>query len=169
MTGELTIRPMTESDIPAITSLADRIWHKHYPNIISVAQIDYMLELMYSAPALKKQMEEGSEFLLALVDGKIMGYVAILPTGKEEYLLDKLYVDQSLQKRGVGGALLKAALAKHPDCRVVRLNVNRMNINAINFYFKQGFIIEKPVIRKLGQDYVMDDFVMIYRPVHQSQ
>ncbi|MBK9319648.1 MAG: hypothetical protein IPM91_13085 [Bacteroidetes bacterium] len=53
----------TIEDIPVIYELADRIWKVHYPAIISMEQIDYMLEKMYSKAALEEQFNTGHRFL----------------------------------------------------------------------------------------------------------
>ncbi|MDB5281655.1 MAG: N-acetyltransferase, partial [Bacteroidota bacterium] len=46
----------------------------------------------------------------------------------------------------------------------IRLQVNRLNYKAVNFYFKVGFIIEAVGDFNIGADYYMNDFVMIRRP-----
>ena len=45
----------------------------------------------------------------------------------------------------------------------VRLTVNRKNFKAINFYFKQGFIIEEVKDFDIGNNYEMNDFIMLYK------
>lgn len=62
---EIRLQRATESDIPLIRTLADRIWWNHYPDIIGPAQVTYMLDLMYSAAALRRNiMDEGQHFWL---------------------------------------------------------------------------------------------------------
>jgi len=45
--------------------------------------------------------------------------------------------------------------------RPIRLQVNRKNYKAINFYFKNGFTIESVGDFDIGGGYYMNDFVMI--------
>ena len=45
----------------------------------------------------------------------------------------------------------------------VRLHVNRQNFKAVNFYFKNNFVIEGVKDTSIGHDYYMNDFVMIRR------
>jgi hypothetical protein len=47
----ITITRLTGNDIDTLIPLAGRIWHAHYPDIITVEQIDYMLERGYTAPS----------------------------------------------------------------------------------------------------------------------
>jgi hypothetical protein len=45
----------------------------------------------------------------------------------------------------------------------MRLTVNRQNYKSINFYFKIGFRIEKCADFPIGNGFVMNDFVMVWR------
>ena len=68
-----------------------------------------------------------------------------------------------VQRGGIGHgvwALLRGLL---PDMREMRLQVNRQNYKAINFYFKVGFVIERVADFDIGDGYFMNDFVMVYR------
>ena len=72
----LTIKKADTSDVDLIYALANRIWKLHYPSIISNDQIDYMLDLIYSQDALKQQMLEGQQFLIAYCDQLPIGYIS---------------------------------------------------------------------------------------------
>ena len=54
----LTITAAQAAQIPLVQRLAREIWHHHYPAIIGVAQIDYMLDRGYSHEALLRFVEE---------------------------------------------------------------------------------------------------------------
>jgi ribosomal protein S18 acetylase RimI-like enzyme len=43
----------------------------------------------------------------------------------------------------------------------MKLTVNRKNVQAINFYFSQGFRIDHAEDFDIGSGYVMNDFVMV--------
>jgi len=58
-----TIRKATPEDIPLIRELCYKVWPQTFASILSQDKIDYMLEYMYSAASLQKQMEEGSQFI----------------------------------------------------------------------------------------------------------
>lgn len=151
----------TEMDIPVIHHLADRIWKKYYPEIISTEQIEYMLHTMYSEEALREQMKAGQQFYLVADGGKTMGYLAISEKGKGEYFLHKFYIEHAHHRAGLGSSVLNELLKKFSNKITLRLTVNRQNFKAINFYFKNGFTIEKVADFDIGAGYVMNDFVMI--------
>ena len=69
------IRQATTDDCSAISTLAHSIWHSHYPGIITVQQIDYMLSKMYSVEKLNNLLESGSVILVAEEDEKLLGYI----------------------------------------------------------------------------------------------
>jgi hypothetical protein len=55
-----------ERDLPVVAELAQVIWRRHYPGIITVEQIEYMLARGYSLDALRRFItEEGAGLDLA--------------------------------------------------------------------------------------------------------
>ena len=64
----MQVREAQPTEIPIIHALARKIWMDHYPSIISMEQIEYMLEKMYSEAALQQQLTDGHRFfILSLV------------------------------------------------------------------------------------------------------
>lgn len=60
------IRPATLADIPAIQRVADIAFRHTYAHILSPAQLDYMMDWMYSTESLTHQIADpGKHFLLA--------------------------------------------------------------------------------------------------------
>ncbi|MEY3062820.1 MAG: hypothetical protein RI994_2072, partial [Pseudomonadota bacterium] len=53
------IRLAQLDELPILENLARQIWPATYADIISQEQIDFMLNWMYSFPALRQQQEEG--------------------------------------------------------------------------------------------------------------
>ena len=158
------LHPAATSDIPLIRDLAHRIWWTHYPGIITPAQIEFMLGLMYSPEALEAQMtREGIRFWLVRAEQEVCGFMAVSGKDGGDYFLHKFYLDSTRQRQGLGAAAFQAFLEQHSDLRELRLTVNRRNFKSINFYFKVGFIIEKCVDIPIGQGFVMDDFQMLWR------
>lgn len=156
----ITIRRAAEADIPLVRQLAERIWWDHYPGIISDAQIAYMLELMYSESALRKQMEEGQAIWLPEKQGQTLGFLAVAQKEPGDYFLHKFYLET--REQGLGTIIFELLLAQYPDLRRLRLRVNRRNFKSVNFYFKVGFRIEFCVDTPFGEGYVMDDFQMVF-------
>jgi len=158
------LRPANTDDIPTIRDLAHAIWWAHYPDIIPSEQIEYMLDLMYSAEALHRQMaEEGVQFWLVEPDATALGFIAVGSKGPASYFVHKFYLLQREQGKGLGTTVFQALLEQYPDLRELRLTVNRQNFRSINFYFKIGFRIEACVDVPIGHGFVMNDFVMVRR------
>lgn len=156
----LNFRKATQVDIPALGELARKIWCKWYITIITQAQIDYMLGRSYSTESLEKQMAEGTLFSLAYVGEDLVGYAAMQTTDGKQYFLDKFYVDTEKHKQGIGGKFLTYLEGIYSP-EIIRLRVNRRNFVAVNFYFKNGFVIEKVDDLTIGEGYSMDDFIMV--------
>jgi len=157
----IMLRRATETDIPLIRQMAERIWWEHYPSIISEDQIAFMLELIYSDTALMRQMEaEGQEFWLPVKNGQTLGFLGVSRKGAGDYFLHKFYLET--RERGLGTIVFELLLACYPDLRELRLRVNRRNFKSVNFYFKVGFRIEYCVDTPFGEGYVMDDFQMVF-------
>ncbi len=158
------LRPATNDDIPVIRGLAQTIWWAHYPDIISPEQITYMLDLMYSADAIHRQMtEEDVRFWLIKPDGVPVGFIAVGSKGAGTYFIHKFYLLQTEQGKGLGAAVFHSLLEQYPDVQELRLTVNRLNFKSINFYFKIGFRIESCIDVPIGNGFVMNDFVMLWR------
>lgn len=157
---DITFNTATELDIPVIAQLADVIWRAHYPSIITVAQIEYMLPMMYSAKALQKQMTEGHEFIIAYDGDKAVAYASVSNKGGGSFFLHKFYVDTNIHGQGLGGKLFNDLLERYKPIEF-KLTVNRRNVKAINFYFKNGFVIQEAKDFDIGGGYSMDDFIMV--------
>lgn len=143
--------------------MADEIWRDHYPEIIGMEQVEYMLGRFYSREGMLQQMRDGQQFYRVMLDGQPKGFLAIEARGEGNYFLNKLYIDTREQGRGLGQAIWQNLLSLLSDLREMRLQVNRQNYKAINFYFKVGFVIERVADFDIGDGYFMNDFVMLYR------
>ena len=134
----ITISEATIKDIKVIREIAFKTWPVTYGEILSRAQIDYMLDLFYS--------EE---------------------TYEHHYLnsnstrLHKFYLLTEHQGKGMGKLMLDkiVALAKENRSDKLSLNVNRFN-KAFVFYQKMGFEIIAEEDIPIGQGYLMEDYIM---------
>lgn len=155
--------PAFEKDISIIQALAHEIWNDHYPAIIGQEQVDYMLNRMYAAAPMLKQMESGQQFFLVTNDETPIGFASIENKAQGKYFLNKCYIKTNGQRAGAGSYVINAILAHYADCRELRLQVNRQNYKAINFYFKMGFVIEQVADFDIGDGYFMNDFIMLLK------
>jgi ribosomal protein S18 acetylase RimI-like enzyme len=150
----------SSAHISIIQQLADRIWRMHYPSIITVAQIDFMLHKMYSAESLAEQMINGHHFVILQMDEQPVGFISVSKKTEHHYFINKLYVDTTQHRKGLGKLLLDKVEADYRDAECFSLTVNRQNFKAINFYFKNGFVIDEVADFEIGNGFVMNDFVM---------
>jgi GNAT superfamily N-acetyltransferase len=165
-TRAIRIVAATEADLAAVAGLAGVIWRRHYPGIITPGQIEYMLANGYSHEALLRFVAEpDAGLLLALVDERLIGFAAYHRTDRNELKLEKLYVHQDYQGKGVGRRLIARVEAAAAAQRLATLilNVNKNNVQAMRVYAANGFAIREAVVIDIGAGYVMDDYVMAKR------
>ena len=158
----MIIRKAAESDISAISELAEKIWWPSYRNIISDEQISFMLNDMYSAESLKEQMGSGIEFLIVEKENLPVAFAGYSLTNTENqvYKLHKLYVLPTEQGRGTGRKLIEqvSSLATAKGGKILELNVNRGN-PAHHFYSKIGFDIYQTIDINYHH-FVLNDYIM---------
>lgn len=160
----MLVREASIHDIPSIRSIAHAAWPVAYVGIITPAQIEYMLDRMYSEASLQEQMtSKGHRFLLAERDGMPIGFAGFehhYQPGRSR--LHKLYVLSEVKGSGVGHSLLEAVLkeVQREGDTAIELNVNKHN-PSMGFYGRHGFTVERDEVIDIGQGFVMDDFVMV--------
>lgn len=151
----------SDEDINELSILAAFIWNRYYPEIIGQKQVDYMLGKFYSEESLKNQIRRESHiFIGAYIRNKMEGFISYSKTTDEDFVIHKIYINPEIHRKGIGKRLLDHVFGKS-NFKTIRLTVNRQNYKAINFYFKNGFIIEKCIDMDIGEGFVMNDFVML--------
>ena len=168
----LTIRNATSKDIRLIRSLALDIWPKSYGKILSRQQITYMLNLIYSEQALKKQIQQHHQFIIVYNTGLPVGFASYSETKPAVYKLHKLYVLPSQQGKGTGTFVLEQIMSdiKAKGAVAMQLNVNRNN-SAKLFYEKLGFEVIASEDIDIGSGFFMNDYVMekSFREMEQTE
>ncbi len=153
----------TAADLKSISEIAHKTWPHTYGEILSQAQLDYMLDTFYSDSALRENLENGHEFILAKEDNICLGFASFEHRYQNENTtkIHKIYILPETQGKGIGKLLIDsiAEFAKENNSNSLLLNVNRFN-KALTFYQKLGFEIIKTVDIELEQGYLMEDFVM---------
>ena len=149
--------------IPIIIELTKKIWPVAYGEILSKAQLDYMIEKFYSENALRELIQKGHVFYLAQDDNYIyVGFVSYeINSEPNKIKIHKIYVLPETQGTGLGRQFFDLVKEKalENNQSAIFLNVNKYN-NAIHFYTKLGFTKVKDEIIDIGNGYVMDDYVM---------
>lgn len=163
----LTLRPAAIHDIPKISHLAEIIWNQHYRSIIGEDQILYMLGRMYSKESLKEQMEEKQHLFFFIEDEKeTLGFLSAHRVEGHRWFLNKFYILQEKAGKGIGSMAFDL-LCQRLGAQHITLTVNRQNFKSINFYFKKGFTIDHVADFDIGNGYVMNDFVMVWKTTQQ--
>ena len=162
MSKEFRIAPLAEADIAAVIELAGVIWRHHYPGIIGMEQIEYMLAQRYTPALIRAQLQSGKAWWdEAVLDGRIIGFSQYEPH-ERSMKLDKLYLHQDYQRRGYGSRMLAHVEdeTRRRGFGAVRLNVNKHNLKSIAAYRKNGYAVVATVVADIGRGFVMDDYVM---------
>ena len=158
-----TIRQLHADEAAEVTALAHQIWPVVFKDILTPAQIAYMLEWMYSPTTLAEQMNNGHLFYILENESAHIGYMGIQPAYPfEDFLkIHKLYVLPSEQGKGFGKLLIEHAVsvARNHKIPSITLNVNRFN-KAVVFYKSLGFRITNEEDIDIGHGYLMEDYVM---------
>ncbi|MGZ8557430.1 MAG: GNAT family N-acetyltransferase [Chitinophagaceae bacterium] len=157
----MTIRNAYPADIPLIRDMAYKIWPVTYSGILSKAQLDYMLDLLYSEKTLQQQMEQDVEFIIVDDGVQAVGFASFSFMNAQVYKLHKIYVLPSQQGKGTGRFIIDQLLKtmKEKGGLSLLLNVNRHN-KAKSFYEKLGFVVISEEDVDIGNGYFMNDYVM---------
>ena len=162
VTPAIAFRRATPADIPLLRFLADRIWRTSYADMLSEAQIDYMLDWMYGPATITAELKRGVVWELVEAEREPVGFLAatLQPGGDAE--LHKLYLVPARQGRGEGQAMLARveAIAAARGSTGVTLRVNKTNTRAQRAYQRAGFTIVDDIVADIGGGFVMDDFVL---------
>ena len=149
--------------LPIVIDLTKKIWPVAYGEILSKAQLDYMIDKFYNETALRELIQKGHVFYLAQDDnGKEVGFVSYeINSEPNKTKIHKIYVLPETQGTGLGRQFFELVKEKAIENQqnAIFLNVNKYN-NAIHFYTKLGFTKVKDEVIDIGNGYVMDDYVM---------
>ncbi|OYX80704.1 MAG: GNAT family N-acetyltransferase [Flavobacteriales bacterium 32-34-25] len=153
----------TVADLKTITEIAYKTWPLTYGEILSKAQLEYMLNAFYSESALRANIENGQEFILAKEADIVLGFASFEHHYEDGNTtkIHKIYILPETQGKGIGKLLIDAIaqFAKENQSQMLLLNVNRFN-KALTFYQKLGFKIIQEIDIELEQGYLMEDYIM---------
>ena len=160
----ITIIPVTTHDYQTIQNIAHQTWPVAYGEILSKAQLDYMLDAFYNEETLKDSVDnKGHHFVLAKEGEETLGFASYEHhyEQKLQTKIHKIYILPQTQGKGIGKKLIDYVekVAKENASAELSLNVNRFN-KALHFYQKMGFQITEEVNIEIGKGYLMEDYVM---------
>lgn len=152
-------KAVCDEDIKKIAELANIIWHEHFPPIIGMAQVEYMVEKFQSYNAISNAVNnDGYVYYMAYFEGQFCGYIGIHADG-ERILLSKIYIEKSFRGRKISKAMIEHVI-KDNNPTSLWLTVNRHNNSSIAAYKKMGFKVTDEQKADIGNGFVMDDYIM---------
>ncbi|MES1196101.1 MAG: GNAT family N-acetyltransferase [Steroidobacter sp.] len=159
----------TPAEIACVASLAQRIWPEHYTSIIGAAQVAYMLQCIQSIDAITAQITSGDQYFLVSSahddvpdDPPWIGYYSVRSQPETRRMfISKLYLLKTQRGKGLGRAMVDeiTLFAKQNHLNTLWLTVNKNN-PAFDIYLRWGFVNKGPVVKDIGEGFVMDDFLL---------
>ncbi len=132
---EITIREMAPEDYDQKGYIHYKTWLETYTGLMD--------ESLLSGQTLEKCQAIARRWpgntLLALLDGKIVGFGCYIPHSNGPGEISAIYILKEYHNRGVGKKLLAALMAQLSPCSPIFLWVLQGNDNAIGFYQHCGF------------------------------
>lgn len=160
--NDLMVNHLDASEIEILRALAESIWYVCYKDLITPGQIEYMLAQRYQAHTLRQRLLEGDIIFAARLQGQLVGFAHTCLLDDRTCKLDKLYVSNDHQRKGIGEQLVNAVedYARKQHCEQLVLRVYKGNQNALCAYSKYGFTILRQFKEDIGNGYFMDDCVL---------
>jgi diamine N-acetyltransferase len=162
------IRTATPADAESLAVLAERTFRDTFADANSIRDMEAYVRDAFSLDRVRAELaDDVNTFLLAFVDVEQRpdGYAKLRTgttnpsvTGPDPVELQRLYVDRSAIKHGLGAALMRASLdaARTAGHRTLWLGVWERNARAISFYERWQFETVGDHVFRLGSDHQMD-------------
>ncbi len=134
------IRKATDSDLPEIRRVLVDTWHASYDALFGRDTVAELSAQWHSMPALQALVAGGAVLLVAVDEtGAVIATVGVRRVDDAAVQLLQLYVLPDMQGRGIGTALMNAAMSHLPGARVMTIEVEPRNARACRFYEGHGF------------------------------
>ena len=143
---------------PEYASAFDRLNSEWLERFFRVEEVD---RVILSDPQ-GEVIDHGGHSLFALVDGEVVGTVALKHQGEGRFELTKMAVTEGFQGQGLGRALMLAAIERYHAIAGASLFLESHSSlkTAIGLYESAGFCHET---HPGGSDYERSDTYMVYR------
>lgn len=159
----MEIRLLKKDQLPIVQDLAHQIWPSTYSNIISEAQMKFMLDWMYNLEKLESNFDKNHFYFSIFSDNQPIGFtdLELHTPGVNWMKIQKIYLLPNKQGLGIGKMLMDHAelFATQNNIRHIHLQVNRNN-KAVLFYKNLGYVVVDEQDFDIGNGYFMNDFVM---------
>lgn len=152
--GPVQVRRAKAADVEELAAVAARTFPLACPPHTPPEDVERFIAQNLSAPRFRAYLRARERHvLIATVGDAVVGYTMVIDaepqdpdvrsavTGRPCAELSKIYVLPEHHRRGVGAALLRAAIdeARARDRASIWLGVNQLNERAQRFYHAQGF------------------------------
>ena len=158
--GDIMIYKLVENntDIKDVEMMASIIWPIAYKDILSTSQIKYMLNKYLSIDAIKNNIDNDNYTYIVLYndENNKIGFIGY-QLNDDNLFLSKLYILPNHQNKGY--ASMAISYLRQFELPIT-LTVNKNNKNAYLKYIHLGFKVIDSVVTNIGNDFVMDDYVM---------
>ncbi len=167
----------TDKELDDVAALAKEVWTEHYTPLIGAAQTEYMIRVFQSPERIKNDIREKNYKYFAVFpdgSGEQVAYLALHPDEKGVFV-SKIYVKKEYRRIGIAKMLIDFSLkfakeeiysphsvydASKNSRPCLWLTVNKGNSGSIEFYKKEGFLIDKEAVTDIGHDFYMNDYIM---------
>ena len=160
----LEYREVDVKELKELEKLTTEIWHEYFASIISVEQIDYMVDKFQSEWSMREQIEKDNyTYFYVICENEKAGYIG-LSRQKDYLFLSKFYIKKEFRHRGIGTQTFEFIkdFAGKNNYNIIHLTVNKYNQPAIDAYKKWGFKVTDAVVTDIGDGFVRDDYLMDY-------
>ncbi|KIL34250.1 hypothetical protein SD71_20825 [Cohnella kolymensis] len=162
---EVIIRPAQLDDINGIRQVAKITWQSTYGSIYSQEFIHSFLEQAYSVNSLEMAVTRVKtynprKFLVAEVDGGLVGYAQLSEADNGVSELSRIYVLPEFHGQGIGRSLLNELLSSDDSIQKIFAWVEKENRVGLHFYQSSGFVFDGEMEESInGQTMILHKFI----------
>jgi len=157
---EIKLIRVYEDLLELTSALAQDIFIDYYTPINGKQHATYMAEKFLSVQALKEEIDSDTVLKLVLVNNQPGGFLEY-KLDNDRVFLSKLYLHKDYRHQKIGSKMLSDVIeyTKENNKRAIYLTVNKHN-NTKKLYDHWGFKVIDSVVTDIGNNYVMDDYIM---------
>ncbi|QDI92121.1 GNAT family N-acetyltransferase [Salicibibacter halophilus] len=166
----IAINECTFEDIKTLQEISYNTFHETFAHMNSEENMKAYLEKAFNTRRLEEELSNpSSTFYFIYCNEELAGYLKINVNeaqtedmGEEALEIERIYIREEFQKKGLGNHLLNKGLevAKDRNKKKIWLGVWEDNVGAIHFYNKVGFVKVGTHSFYMG-DEKQTDFIMI--------
>ncbi len=143
-------------DLNEFNLLSKKLFKETYKDILSSDQIKYMNEMFFSIDEIITNIKDNYIYEYIIKDNLIAGFI-VYKKHTDHIYLSKLYLKNEFKGKNIAIEVFKYLSLNNLD---ITLNVNKYNKHAIHVYLKNGFIIDYEYNTDIGNNYLMEDYIM---------